>query len=79
MTVIFSVLVLDEPPPLTNAIIIINKTAPPTNHIHGWIVKPDVTVVDDVVVDEVDAALALSCAKTANCTRDSIKTLNNEM
>ena len=60
ITVVFSTLL--ELLPLINAMIRINKMAPPATHTHGCVYHVVVVVV--VVLVEVELELVLSCANT---------------
>ena len=59
--------------PLTNAMIIMRKMAPPTIHAHGWVYQVSVVVVDVDVLVLLDAT-ELSCA---NAIKDNKILLNS--
>ena len=68
LIVTFSDVVVELLLPLSNAMMMMSNTAPPTTHIHGC------TVIDSVVVLVVVVELleVLSCANVTNCIISNI-------
>ena len=59
---------LEEELPLSNAINMIRKTAPPTTQTHGWVYQSvEVVVVVSLVTDTLELDPVLSCAHNITC------------